>query len=330
LPTAVTSPSEGVRRRVAAIRGLGVALPETVVTNAPIAARLGVDERWITARTGVHERRAAKPDEGVVELAAQAGSRALAVGETPPEEVDLVLVATMSHDRLSPNAAAPVAASIGATAAGAMDLNVACTGFVAGLALAAGQIEAGRARSVLVIGADTLTRMTDHDDRKTAALFGDGAGAALVGAAAEGPGCIGRAVLGSDGSRSGLITVEREEAVIRMNGHDTFRHAVDRMAEATLAALALEGADPDEIDVFVFHQANARILAAVGERLGIDPERVVNCIDRYGNTSAASIPIALAEAESAGALVPGGSALLAAFGGGLTWGAMTVEWGGGT
>jgi 3-oxoacyl-[acyl-carrier-protein] synthase-3 len=334
MPEAVLQPADDAAPAAAPLRGasilgIGVAVPDTVVGNAPIAARLGVDERWIVARTGVRERRVVSEGESVADLAAAAGARALDAAGTEASEVDLVLVATMSYERLSPNAAAPVAARIGATRAGALDLNGACSGFVAGLALAAGQIESGRASSVLVIGADALTRLVDPDDRKTAALFGDGAGAALIGASADGVSRIGPAVLGADGGRSELITAEREEAVIRMNGHDTFRYAVDRLCEATLAALERGGLDPGDVDAFVYHQANGRILAAVGERLGLEPHRVVDCIDRYGNTSAATVPMALAEAEASGLLVPGARALLAAFGGGLTWAATVVEWGGG-
>lgn len=314
--------------RGAGIAGVGAAVPARAVSNAPIAERLGVTDRWIVARTGVRERRVADPSETLVDYAVAAGRRALADAGVGAEEVDLVLVATMSHERLAPIAAAPVASGLGATAAGAMDLDAACSGFVSGLGMAAGMVEAGRAESVLVIGADFLTRLLDHDDRKTAALFGDGAGAALVRATPDGAGRIGPVVMGADGERSELITCERDEAVIRMNGHDTFRQAVDRLSEATLAACAAAGAELAEIDAFVYHQANARILTAVGERLVLDPWRVVSCIERYGNTSAASVPLALAEAQEGGVLSPGARVLLGAFGGGLTWAATVVEWGG--
>ena len=312
--------------RGAAIASVSAAVPGEVLANDAIATRLGVTDAWIVSRTGVRERRVAAPQETVATLAAEAGRRALAAAEVEPSAVDLVVVATMSHERVTPIAAALVAAEIGATRAGAIDLNAACSGFVSAIGLAAGLVEARRAENVLVIGADLLSRMTDPDDRKTAALFGDGAGAALVTAADRG-GRIGPVVLGSDGERSELITCERDDATIRMNGHDTFRQAVDRLAESSLAACAAAGAGLDEIDVFVYHQANARILAAVGERLALDPARVVNCIDRYGNTSAATVPLALAEAEAEGALGEGSRVLLAAFGGGLTWAATVVEWG---
>lgn len=309
-----------------AIGAVGVAVPSEVRTNEPIAARLGVDEDWIVARTGVRERRIAAAGEGVVDLAAAAASRSLEAAAVDPGAVDLVLVATMSHDQLSPAAAPLVADRIGATRAGAIDLDAACAGFVSAISLAASQVESGRAGTVLVVGADLMSRLLDPDDRATAALFGDGAGAVLL-RAAEAPGRIGPVVLGADGARSGLVTASRAEAIIRMKGPDTFRQAVDRLSEATLAAVAADGVALEEIDVFVYHQANKRILEAVGERLGLNSRRVVDCIARYGNTSAATVPIALAEAAEAGMLVDGARVLMAAFGGGLAWAATVAEWG---
>ncbi len=310
-----------------AVLGIGVAVPEMRVTNKPIAAHLGVSEEWIRSRTGIGERRIAAAGETVVGLGATAAGRALDDAAVTPADVDLVLVATVSHERLLPGAAPELAARTGAERAGAFDLGAACAGFVYGLSLAASQVESGRAEHVLVVGADVLSRMTDQDDKRTAALFGDAAGAAVVGAAAEGR--IGPAVLGSDGFETELITAEHDERLIRMNGHDTFREAVNRLSEATSAAVARSGRTTDDIDVFAFHQANARILTAVGERLGLDPDRVINCIDRFGNTSAASIPLALADAEERGVLVDRAAVLVAGFGAGLTWGAIVIEWGSG-
>jgi 3-oxoacyl-[acyl-carrier-protein] synthase-3 len=312
----------------AAVAAVGVAVPSTVVANDEIAARLGVSERWIATRTGVGERRIAAPGERLVDYAAAAAEQALADAGTDPAAVDLVLVATMTHDQLTPAAAPLVAERIGATTAGALDVSAACSGFVSALALAAAQVESGRAETVLVVGADLMSRITDPHDRSTAALFGDGAGAVVVGSATA-PGRVGPAVLGADGSRAGLVVASREEARIRMNGHDTFRHAVERLGRATLDAAAAAATALAEIDLFVYHQANSRILAAVGEQLGLDRARVVDCIDRYGNTSAATVPLALAEARESGLLQHGSKALLAAFGGGLTWAATVIEWGAG-
>lgn len=320
---AITSPSAAVRG--AAVSSVGVAVPATVVTNATVAPRLGVSEDWIVARTGVRERRVAAAETTLIDYAAEAAERALAAGRAEAHEVDLVLVATMSHDRLTPNAAPLVAARIGATGAGAIDVGAACSGFVSALVLAAGQVESGRARMALVIGADLMSRITDPDDRSTGALFGDGAGAVLVSATERG-GSVGPDVLGADGNRHHLVTADRTEAILRMKGHDTFRQAVDRLAAATTEAVVASGRSLDDIDVFAYHQANTRILAAVGERLGLDPERVIDCMDRFGNTSAATIPLALADARDSGRLEPGASVLVAAFGGGLTWAATVIEW----
>jgi 3-oxoacyl-[acyl-carrier-protein] synthase-3 len=324
LEPTVTSPAA---LRPAAIASVGMALPAHVVGNEAIAARLGVDPEWIAERTGVRERRILGADESLVELGAEAAERALAQVAVEPEAVDLVLAATMSHERLIPALAPLLAARLGTAGAGALDIDAACTGFVGALALAAGLVESGRNECVLVVAAERLSAMTDPDDRQTAALFGDGAGAVLVGPAA-GAG-FGPFVLGSDGDRSELVTAERSDPRLRMQGQDTFRHAVIRMSEATRAAAAGARLDLSEIDLFVYHQANARILRTVGQRLGLDPERVVECIERYGNTSAATIPIALATAQADGRLEPGDQVLLAAFGGGLTWAATVLEWEGG-
>jgi 3-oxoacyl-[acyl-carrier-protein] synthase-3 len=319
------SPVRLERRLGTEIAGLGVALPETVVGNAPIAARLGIEESWIVQRTGIEERRIAAPGEHLAGYAAMAGRRALAAAGVQASTVDLVLVATISNDDLTPAAAPRVAAELGATGAAAIDVNAACTGFVSALSLACAQVEAGRAATALVIGADLMARLTDPDDRGTATLFADGAGAIVVRGAERGR--IGPVVLGSDGANADLIYARREEGLLHMQGHETFRHAVDRMSEVSLAATAAAGLELSDVDLFVYHQANARILSAIGARLVLPPERIVDCIGRYGNTSAASIPLALEAARQAGTLRGGAKVLLAAFGAGLTWGAAMVEWG---
>jgi 3-oxoacyl-[acyl-carrier-protein] synthase-3 len=312
-------------RRGAAVASVGMAAPAGVVDNAPIAARLGIEERWIVERTGVEERRIAAPGERLATYAADAGSRALDAAGVEAAELDLVLVATMSHEHLTPHAAALVADEIGATRAGALDVNAACTGFLSALSMATGQIESGRADRVLVVGADLISRLTNRDDRGTAGLFGDGAGAVVM-RATEPPGRIGPVVLGADGARAGLIEAERD-GLIRMKGPDTFRQAVDRLSEVTLDALAAAGRELDDVDVFAYHQANRRIIRAVGERLELPSERVIDYVARYGNTSAASIPIALTEARDEGLLRDGAIVLCAAFGGGLAWGGTVIEWG---
>jgi 3-oxoacyl-[acyl-carrier-protein] synthase-3 len=318
--------SPSLTRSGAAIASIGVSLPDTVVSNAQIAARLGVDDGWIERRTGIRERRIAEPEERLTTHAAQAGERALRAAGVKASELDLVLVATTTADEVMPNAAPLVAHALGATSAGAFDVGAACNGFLSALAVGCGQIEAGRARLVLVIGADFMSRVTDPDDRSTAAVFADGAGAALLGAVSE-PGRIGPIVLGADGAGADHIFVERAEGLIRMRGHETFREAVARLSVGTLQAIRAAGKRPEEIDLFVYHQANGRILSAVGERLGLPRDRVVDCIAEYGNTSAATLPLALAYSEREGRLQPGDHVLLGAFGAGFTWGATVVEWG---
>jgi 3-oxoacyl-[acyl-carrier-protein] synthase III len=315
------------QQRAAALASVAMAVPENVVTNETIAAGAGVTEQWIVHRTGVHERRHVSPGERLQDLAAAAGRAALDEAGVAPEAVDLVLVATVAADEILPNTAPLVARELGATRAGAMDVGAACTGFLSALALAAAQVEGGRSENVLVIGADVLSRFIDRTDRGTAALFADGAGAALVAPANDGGGHIGHIVLNCDGTGADSIRAAHDEQIIHMQGHDTFKSAVLRMSEASIEAASRAGLAFDDIDLFVYHQANARILAAVGERLGLDSERVINCIDRYGNTSSATLPIALADARERGMLEPGMNVLLAAFGAGFTWGAGVIEWG---
>ena len=308
----------------AGIAALATALPAPVVGNGPIAERIGVAEDWIPSRTGVLERRHAEPGVTLAGLAAEAGTSALERAGVPPEDVDLVLVATLTQDELLPNAAPLVAEQVGAAGAASVDLGSACTGFVAGLALAAAQVETGRASTVLLIGAELLSRVLDHEDRSTAGLFGDGAGAAVI--TAGGPGRIGPVLLRSDASGADCIRIEHDERAIRMRGQDTFRAAVTHLSESAVEACAAAGVGLDDIDLFVFHQANARITRAVGDRLGLPSERVVDCIEHHGNTSASSVPIALAEAERDGRLAPGARVLVGAFAAGFTWGAGVIEW----
>jgi 3-oxoacyl-[acyl-carrier-protein] synthase-3 len=321
-PTAV--PQMAVRElRGAAVGSAALAVPPTVVPNAPIAERLGVEEEWIEVRTGIKQRHALADGERLSDIAAEAGSRALADAGLDPESVDLLLVATTSQDEVTPNTAPIVATALGAANAAAIDVGAACTAFVSALHLASAQVESGRADTALVIGADGLTRFLDHDDRRTAALFGDGAGAIVMTAADEGR--IGPIVLRSEDALE-MIKCSRDSKLF-MQGHETFVNAVKRMSEITLETLARAGLALDDIDLFVYHQANRRILAAVGDRLGLPSERVVDCIENYGNTSAASIPIALAEMQREGRLNGGEKVLLGAFGAGFTWGGAVLEWG---
>ena len=305
------------------IAAVAASLPDRVVENEELARPLGVDPEWISSRTGIHRRRRVD-GETLVDLAADAGSHALALADFDPAELDLILVATCTPDQMLPNAAPLVASRMGAAQAGAMDIGAACTGFLSALSLSTAQLESGRARAVLVVGAEVLSRVIDYSDRRTAGLFGDGAGAALL--TLGGPGLIGPIALRSDGARGDLIRVSNEERLVRMDGRATFRAAVAAMSDTTQQVVSEAGLGLDEIDLFVYHQANSRIISAVGERLVLPPDRVIDCLADYGNTSAASIPIALSEAASSGLLRKGSRVLLSAFGSGLTWGAGIVEW----
>jgi 3-oxoacyl-[acyl-carrier-protein] synthase-3 len=311
--------------RGAAIASVASGLPERVVSNAEIAERLGVDDRWIYKRMGVRERRFVRPGERLEDLVTAAGREAIERAGIDPAEIDLVIVATVTQDEVLPNTAPLVAANVGATRAGGIDLGAACTGFVAGVAMGAAQIEAGRADTVLVCGCDIASAYLDMDDRKTAGLMGDGGGAAVM-TVARAPGRVGPHVLrANDAGRETLVVPH--DAKLVMEGGKTFVDAVENLSQVSLEAVAAAGLTLDDVDVFVYHQANARILKAVGERLGLDPDKVVDCIETFGNTSAGTIPLALDWAVRNGRLKPGDRTLMAAIGAGWVWGAMVVEWG---
>jgi len=324
LRPAVTGRSPGLVG--AALVGVGMAVPEQVITNAAIADRLGVDEEWISRRTGTSQRHVAAPGQRLDEFAATAARAALAQAGVDAADVDAVLVGTTSAEEMSPHAAPLVAADIGASGAAAIDISAACTGFLAGLVMGAGMIESGRARAVLAIGADMLSRSLDRDDPQSAMLFGDGAGAAVL-TAVEGGSRVGPAVLTSDGQRRELIRLARDELLIRMDGPTVYRHAVRLMTEVTEQAVRRAGLTVADIDLFVYHQANSRIIDAVGQKLRLDRARVVDVVGSFANTSAASLPIALAAADRDGRLHDGDRVLLAAFGAGLVWGGVVVTWG---
>jgi 3-oxoacyl-[acyl-carrier-protein] synthase-3 len=322
---AETLPARAIR---AAVHSVASELPQTRVSSVEVAERLGISEEWIMSRTGIRERPVAGPEERLSDYAARAGAAALERAGIDPADLDLVLVATLTPDEVTPNAAPLVASTIGADRAGAFDVGAACTGFLSALAAGAAQIESGRARWVLAIGADLITRVINWEDKKSAPLFGDAAGAAVLGPADGGHGVIGPIVLGADGSHGDSILIPNTDRKIRMDGPEVYKHAIARMAESTLAALDRAGLTLDDIDLFVYHQANARITRALGERLGLEPARVVDCIERYGNSSAATLPLALVAAERDGRLKPGARVVLGAFGGGFTWGGGVIEWGG--
>lgn len=320
----------GLALTPAAILSVATDLPPERLTSAELAERLGVTEEWIMTRTGIRERRVARPDERLSDYATRAGARALEAAGVDAANLDLVIVATLSQDEVTPNTAPIVAHNLGASRAGAFDVGAACTAFLTALAQGCANIESGRARYVLVVGADFVTRLVDYGDKRSAPLFADAAGAVVLGPSldGEGRGAVGPIVLGADGSHAGTLFATIADRKIRMDGPEVFRHAVARMTEVTLDAIARAGLTLDDIDLFVFHQANARITRALGERLNLDPDRVVECIETIGNASAATLPVGLATALADGRLAPGANVLLAAFGAGFTWGGGVVQWGG--
>jgi 3-oxoacyl-[acyl-carrier-protein] synthase-3 len=311
--------------RTAHVAGLGHHVPARVIPNADVAARIGVDDEWIVRRTGIRSRRWAEEGETLTDMATAAAQRALADAELDATELDLVLLATMTPDEICPNAAPRVTDALGAVNAGAIDVGAACSGWLAALRLAAGQIEASRADRVLVIGADRLSAITDPDDPQTAALFADGAGAVVVSSDGEGAG-VGPIVLAADGSLGDRIVATHDERVLRMDGHSTYQVAVKRLTEVTAAACERSGIGLEDVDLFVYHQANGRIIRAVGERLGLPRERVADYVEGMANTSAASIPLTLGLLRNDDRLHAGARVLVAAIGGGFTWGAGVLEW----
>jgi 3-oxoacyl-[acyl-carrier-protein] synthase-3 len=314
--------------RGATVLSVGGSLPERSVSNDEVAARIGKTDEWIYTRTGIRDRRHAGGDESLTAIAAAASCQALERAGVAADALDLVVVGTLTADERMPNAAAMLAHELGALGAGTIEVNAACTGFLTALSVATAQVEAGRAERVLVVGADFISRITDHASKQTAMLFADGAGAVVLAPTSRGAGRVGPVLLRHDASAPAFLYLARETgATIEMDGHETFKHAVNRMAEVTQEVLAAAGATLDEVDLFVYHQANGRIISAVGERLGLPTERVVDCIEQIGNMSAASVPYALAVAQADGRLRKGARVLLAAFGGGFTWGGALIEWG---
>jgi 3-oxoacyl-[acyl-carrier-protein] synthase-3 len=311
----------------ATILSVATELPAGILTSAELAGQLGISEDWILTRTGIRERRRAAADERLTDYATRAAAAALHAAEVDARDLDLVIVGTMTQDELTPNTAPLVADALGAQRAGAFDVGAACTAFLSGLALGAAQIESGRARYVLLVGADFITRITDYEDPRSAPLFADAAGAAVLAPGDGGNGEIGPIVLGADGSHGQTITAAHADRKLRMDGPEVYRNAVARMSEVTLEAVERAGSTLDEIDLFVFHQANARITRAIGERLGLAPERVVDCIETVGNASAATLPVALDAAMRDGRLRAGTRVLVSAFGAGFTWGGGVIEWG---
>jgi len=323
-----------VRARVATIGAATHVLPDTVVTTEQVAARLDVDPEWLVSRTGIRTRRELAPGQGMTELCERAARASLAAAGIGPLDLDLVLVATITADDRCPAMAPRLATALGATRAAAYDIGAACSGFLTGLSVAAAHIETGRADTVLLVGSDAIrTRFVDQDDRATAGLFGDGCGATILRAAdldeSDPDGAlqgVGPIILGADGAGAPHIHAGLDTPLF-MDGHETFKTAITRLSDMALEACQQAGVLLDDIDLVVMHQANQRITAAVGRRLGIDDDRVVDCIEHVGNLSGGSIPVALSLAHQEGRLPDGALVLFAAFGAGFTWGGAIARWG---
>jgi 3-oxoacyl-[acyl-carrier-protein] synthase-3 len=309
----------------AGVFGIGSALPDHIVTNADFAAYLDTTDAWIVRRTGIRERRHLNGTRTLTNLAVEACNAALADAGRDPADVDHVIVSTLTPDRLMPGLAPGVADAIGANGAGAVDINAACAGFLFALDQAAALVESGRCKLVVVCGAEALSRITDRNDRGTAILFADGAAAVVVAGGDLERGCS-PFVLHSDGIHGDLLYADSDERLLRMEGQEVYRHAVERMVEATVEALTRARLSVDEIDLLVVHQANARIIEAAARRLGMPEEKVFINVDAVANTSSASIPLALHQAEREGRLKPGATVALAAFGAGFVWGAGVLSW----
>lgn len=333
----MTRRPDGIRGTT--ITGTGMYVPDHIVTNDDLAKLVETSDEWVVERTGIKARRKAAPEQASSDLALIACQRALEMAGIEAKDVDQIVLATTTPDRILPSCACTLQQKLGATKAAAYDMFAACTGFVFGLGLGRGLIGAGVADTVLVVGVETLSRIVDYTDRNTCVLFGDGAGAAVLQACETGVG-IHAIDMHSDGELGEVLevpagisrnpasdaTVAAREHFIRMQGKKLYPFAVRSMEESTRRCAELSGWAPSDLDLLVPHQANLRIIEAVRERLGLPSEKVFVNIEKYGNTSSASIPIALDECVRTGRLKPGDKLGIAAFGGGATWGAAAMTW----
>ncbi|HEV8481241.1 MAG TPA: beta-ketoacyl-ACP synthase III [Candidatus Eisenbacteria bacterium] len=321
------------------LAGTGSKVPERVLTNADLERMVDTSDEWIVTRTGIRERRISDPGVAVTDLALPAAQDALEMAGVSAADLDIIIVATVTPDRILPSASCTLQERLGASHAAAFDLNAACSGFVYGVSVGSGMIAAGMAETVLVIGAETLSKIVDYEDRGTCVLFGDGAGAAVLRPSDPGHGILATRIR-SDGTQGHVLeipaggsrmpashaTVDAHGHFIKMKGNELFKFSVRAMETVTRQAVEDAGVSLEQVRFLVPHQANLRIISAVAERLGVGEDRLVLNIDRFGNTSAASIPISLDELLRSGRVMPGDIIGLVAFGGGVTWGAIVLEW----
>lgn len=324
----------------AVVAGIGIGLPDKVVTNADLEKLVETSDEWILQRTGIRERRMVADDENASDLAARAAAEALKRADTGPEEIDMIICGTVTGDHVFPSTACIVQHKLGAKNAGAFDVGAACAGFIYSLEMGSLLVESGRFRKVLVIGVDVLTRHTDWTDRGTCVLFGDGAGALLLEGRENTERGVMKTFLHADGEGGRHIILPTggtkypahamaehgQSPYIFMAGKEVYRFAVHAMGDACCRLMEKAGVTAEDIDLFVPHQANLRIIDSAAEKIGLPPEKVFKNVDRYGNTSAASIPIGLYEAQEQGLLKPGMVVMTVGFGAGLVWGANLIRW----
>lgn len=322
------------------ITGTGTALPRKILTNAELEYLVDTTDEWITTRTGIKERRIASAGEYTSTFAAQAARQAMEMANVKPEEIDLIVLSTVTPDFPFPSTSCIVQDILGATNATVFDISAACSGFIFGLSIAEKYIRSGAAQKILVIGSETLSRIVDWKDRNTCVLFGDGAGAAVIEASEGGHRLLSTHTFSSgkywnllyqpgSGSRNPATsqrTIDERLFYITMEGNEVFKHAVRSMEEAAVKALDANGLSPSDISIMIPHQANRRIIDATAKRLGVGLDRQFSNLSLYGNTSSASIPIAMDEANRQGVLKQGNKLLLVAFGGGFTYGSAVIEW----
>lgn len=307
----------------AGIIGIGRCLPEKILTNADLEKMVDTSDEWIRTRTGIEERRIADDDTDTSDLAYEAAKNAIAHAKVPAEEIGMIIVATVTPDRPFPSVATMLQERLGAVNAAAMDVSAACAGFMYGMITAKQFIESGSYKHILVVGVEKLSKITDWEDRNTAVLFGDGAGAVVLGPVSEGRGIL-SFDLGADGTGGKHLY---QEDYIVMNGREVFKFAVRQMGESSVKVLEKAGLSKSDVDLLIPHQANIRIMEASRQRLELPEEKMSKTVHKYGNTSSASIPIALAEELEAGRVKDDDLIVMVGFGGGLTWGAIALRWG---